>query len=483
MSVALIRGDGSLVDPLGGGSMHPARAPYNRSPMNPDRMHAEALSPGLRVTGQVAVPGSKSIAQRALLLGALAPGKALLQGDFSGADVDNLLRTLSSLGLQPAAREPATLSWGHSRPVAAGGPVQVGESGTSARLWTAQIALGVLGSGSRSIQAGGTLLRRRSPALLKCLREAGAVLTPESPGQGDFPLTINPAPNGDRALRLDAPSSSQEVSALLLALAARRGGPSPSAVLVSGAIPSRPYVDLTCAVLAAFGVRVSETPWNSAIRFDLAGKLEAPSEPYRVEADASAAAVALAAGCLSGGEVSVPGLGPESIQGDRAIVDHLRQFGCRCDWTADGPRASGRPQQGARLDLGGEPDLAPVLAAVAAAASHWGKGPSQLRGLGTLPGKESDRIAVLERGLRQLGFEVESSATAMSISGTGHQLADPSHSLDPHGDHRMAFAFALLGLVLPGVRVREAQCVSKSWPAFWSTLRGQAPTDPGSRQA
>jgi 3-phosphoshikimate 1-carboxyvinyltransferase len=120
------------------------------------------------------------------------------------------------------------------------------------------------------------------------------------------------------------------------------------------------------------------------------------------------------------------------------------------------------------LDLAGEPDLAPVLAAVAAGAARRHGASSVLSGLGTLPGKESDRLGGLAAALARLGFAVEAGSDALAIA-PGSRPAGP-HLLDPRGDHRMAFAFALLGLVVPGVLVRDPGCVAKSWTGFWRDL-------------
>jgi 3-phosphoshikimate 1-carboxyvinyltransferase len=151
------------------------------------------------------------------------------------------------------------------------------------------------------------------------------------------------------------------------------------------------------------------------------------------------------------------------------IVEHLRAFGCDAEFTEQGLRARGRPTRGAALDLSGEPDLAPPLAALAAAALLANpSAASELRGLDTLPGKESSRIAVLAEGLTRLGFEVETSPTSLRLV-RAPRSAQPAR-LEAHGDHRMAFAFALLGLVVDGVEVAGASSVAKSWPGFWGDL-------------
>jgi len=232
---------------------------------------------------------------------------------------------------------------------------------------------------------------------------------------------------------------------------------------VQGALPSRPYVELTIALLRRFGVEVSST-------FELRGGLRPPEDPLAVEPDASSAAVVLAAGCLSGGSVEVRALGSGSIQGDVRVIEHLGRFGCVAEALPDRLRAQGRPQREVILDLSGEPDLAPVLAAVAAAYAWAGGAPSLLSGLGTLQHKESPRLEVLAQGFETAGIACESGPDFLRI---GPRRAGDVREvvLDPHGDHRMAFAFALLGLVRPGVCVRDARCVDKSWPNFWSELQ------------
>lgn len=434
--------------------------------MSPDQEEPRALDYQTPLRGPLEVPGSKSIAQRALLLGALATGQTRLAGDFSSADVQHLLEALGGLGVGPRRLQSDILVLEGGQEGLAGAPVGAGESGTSGRIWAALIGLGALGQGAREVQAEGSLLGRRSAALLGTLEEAGAVISRADPERGDFPLTLQPVPVGALgSLELVGPSSSQEVSGLLMGLAARADRCS---LRVRGEIPSQPYVELTIGVLGHFGVQVSWARNGDQSVFGLQGELRAPQGVLAMEPDASAAAVALAAGCLSGGDVSVRGLSLQSLQGDVAIVRHLQAFGCEAGFDSVGVWARGMPSRGAEIDLSGEPDLAPVLAAVAAAAAMAGGGPSRLTGLGTLPGKESDRLAVLQAGLVELGFEANSTADELRIErGQPHGEA---RILDPAGDHRMAFALALMGLFVAGVRVARPRCVLKSWPGFWEDL-------------
>lgn len=425
--------------------------------------------PGGRVSGEMAVPGSKSLAQRYLLAAFLAQGQTRLRGLPASEDVEALVGAL---------RDLSGVDWGQEG-VCEGGSwpargsqqqritVSVGESGTSARLLTACVALGGQSRGPVRIVPEGTLAGRTSPALMEALTEAGAHLRPDPvAGAGDYPgwpMDIQPVDCPSR-LHLRNPSSSQEVSALLLALAARGGG----VVSVEGVIPSEPYLRMTCSVLSEFGVEVDQA--NS--RFRATGILRAPASEIVVEPDASAAAVLLAAGCMSGGSVRIAGLTCDSVQGDLRIIEHLRAFGCKAAVEDGGVTAGGKPSRGAELDLADEPDLAPVLAVVGALACfHSGEG-SLLTGLGTLEGKESPRLSGLAKALRHLGWQVRTGPDWLSVDAAptrAPQAAAPV-LLDPAEDHRMAFAFALMGLGFTGVRIADCSCVRKSYPDFWEDL-------------
>ena len=419
-------------------------------------MSALGLRPETRLPGEIVVPGSKSIAQRALLAASLASGPSRLRGlpppENSGEDIGATLCLLDRLGIATVrgAGELIVEGRGPGLP-APSGPLELGESGTLARCATAILALCGKPGAEFRLEAAGSLRARGHPALLEALGDR--VLA------GPWPTCLRSAPPTDECI-LREPRSSQEVSGLLLALAAHAGE---HTLRVEGPIPSRPYVELTRSVLARFGARVELDGARFAVRGPLTGCT------LDLEPDASLAAVALVAGCLADSRagVRVPGLPRDSAQGDVRILEHLRAFGCEAAWSDSGATAVGRPLRGVELDLAGEPDLAPVLAVVAAAAATLGHA-SRLTGLGTLPGKESSRIEVLVEGLSACGWRVRGDGESLSFEPGGPH--DTPVLLDPHGDHRMAFAFALAGLLRPGVRVSDTGCTAKSWPSFWQDL-------------
>ena len=447
------------------------------------------FSPHSRLTGELRTPGSKSAAQRVLLAALLAEGETRIQGLPDGADVTAALALIQTAGArverlfdaQAAQAAGGAVSVRGCPPFGTGAPggpepsgdVHLGESGTLARIATACLALCARPGGRVVLLPRGTLVTRSSLPLFKSLAAAGVVYHRQNlPGTWPVELTSVTPPS---TLELWHPASSQEVTALLIAAAA---WPDSIELVVRGPIPSLPYVGITRQLLEEFGVAVEETIGTAAgpqaLRtFSVPGPLVAPPGPLLLEPDASSAAVALAAACLSGGELHVPGLTPHSPQGDVRIVEHLAAFGCRASAGPDGLRAGGRPTRGAQIDLSSEPDLAPPLAAVAADAALTLRSPSLFTGLETLPGKESDRIAVLARGLGALGLRIETGPDRIAIA-PGDSVpysADRSALvLDPQGDHRMAFAFALLGLFRSGVFVHSPMCVAKSWRTFWEDL-------------
>jgi len=429
------------------------------------------LTPGLCVGGVLRPPGSKSLAIRTLLSAALAEGETRLAPLPLGDDVAACRALVEALGvevqeergggLRVLGRSPAVGNF--LRPA---GEVSCGESGTLARLATAVLAFcGEPGKPAR-VGASGTLLRRRSDPLLEVLSGAGVGLE-QSSDEGTWPLELVSAVPPPTLL-LQGPVSSQELSGLLFASAAHASGPAGRSVLVMGGLPSEPYARMTAGVLGVFGARVA----HEGSEWRVWGPLKAPEGVIPIETDASGAAVALAAACLSGGSVRVPGFEQRSLQGDLRCVEHLAAFGCLVERVGDELRAEGFPTRAARIDLQGEPDLAPVLAAVAGAfALRGGDGQTHLTGLETLNGKESRRVEVLASGLRALGLRVEDTQEELRIAaGSGSSTDETSLVLDPQADHRMAFAFGLLGLVRPNLGVSGAGCVAKSWPGFWEAL-------------
>jgi 3-phosphoshikimate 1-carboxyvinyltransferase len=421
------------------------------------------LRPGPPLAGVLRAPGSKSLAQRALLCALVARGRSRLEGLPAGEDVGAACALVGALA-EVARSGPGALEVeGRAAGELAGAALDAGESGTLARLGLGLLALAGRAGERFEIAARGSLQGRDASALRAALARAGVVF-----GGDGWPWRFRAAAP-PRELVLERPASSQEASALLLALAAHEGE---RALELRGALPSEPYVAMTCAVLARFGAEVTRLDRPDGTRWAVRGPLRAPARALAIEPDASSAAVALCAAALSGGALLASGLEPDSPQGDVGIAAHLRAFGCRTQWSSEGLAVCGPPTRPAQLDLGSTPDLAPPLAVVAAAAAgaRHGEAASELRGLGTLDSKESPRLELLVEGLRAAGWRAERTRDTLRVGGRLDADACAPLELDARGDHRMAFAFALLGLVRPNLRVRGAEAVAKSWPGFWEDL-------------
>ncbi len=429
---------------------------------------------------RINVPHSKSMLQRALLASAWAGGGTRLKfasdpgpPGSQGADVADLILSMGALGLCIEPSHEGTV-WDLSAPgFASLGSVTLalGESGTAARLCTAAIAFAGCPGSIRTLGVSGTLVMRSSPALMAALCAAGCQV--QNSGPGSWPLTLSSVAMPPE-LELVDPVSSQEVSALLFALAFGGGGQ----LTVRGEIPSQPYVDMTLSVLNAFGAGVERID-GVETRF-LLQRLDSESSPGSdperrqvwVESDASSAAVAWSAGLLARVPLSVSGIDRAGVQGDIRVLDMLESAGASViregahTWCVGGALS-----KGLHLSLTDAPDLAPPLAALAAALAlgHFGDPvPSRLAGLGTLDGKESARLEVLCNGLQSIGIPARRGEDWLEIP-VG-SVGSESIVLDAHNDHRMAFAFGLLTLVAPNIQVQGRRCVSKSWPGFWQML-------------
>ena len=440
---------------------------YNRAPMATHSSEGTAgFRPGGVVRGVFRPGGSKSLAQRALLAAAAARGETRLGGLTRDDDSAAALALVADLGARTEPRGELHVVEGRPpgpRALRAEHPLAVGESGTLARLATALVALSSAPGECWTLRARGSLLFRKSSALFDALERSGVELLLQNL-PGTWPVELRSVVPPER-LTLQRPQSSQEVSALLIALAAH---PEERVLEVQGTIPSQPYLRMTERLLQRFQAQVERETAGDVTVLRVRGPLVAPGATFALEPDASSAAVALAAACLSGGEVRVPGLGHDSLQGDVRIVEHLAAFGCDTRREAEAVSARGFPERGAELDLVGEPDLAPVLAVMAAAAARRVGATSHLRGLATLPGKESDRLGGLGELLGAAGFRVEVGPDHLSI-GPGER-PDTVEPFDPRGDHRMAFACGLLGLFEPGIVCRSPAAVAKSWAGFWEDL-------------
>jgi 3-phosphoshikimate 1-carboxyvinyltransferase len=249
--------------------------------------------------------------------------------------------------------------------------------------------------------------------------------------------------------------SSQYLSALLMVAPCAAGEVT---IRVAGELVSRPYVDMTMAVMRAFGGEIREV---EAGVFRTTGAGYRPTD-YDIEPDASAASYFMAAAAVTGGDVTIAGLSGDALQGDVHFADVLEQMGCRVTWLRDAVRVEGRPLRGVDVDMNAISDTAQTLAAVA----PFAEGPTRIRNVAHMRHKETDRVAALVTELTRLGIAAEEHDDGLTIH------PGPMHPavIRTYDDHRMAMSFAILGLRHPGVQIADPGCTSKTYPEFFSDL-------------
>ena len=402
------------------------------------------------VSGSVRVPPSKSLTQRALVAAALAGEGSVVRRPLDAEDPRLLAAALQGAGFR--------LDWdadtvtARGRESVSGGLFHLGNNGTGVRFLLAQLAAL---PGEWTVDGSDRLRRRPISPLVEALRQLGARVEPRGGGATVLPLVVSGRALAGGEVALEASASSQFVSALLLLGTVLPAG---IAVRLESPPPSRPYLDLTAEVLAAFGVPLVEE--GGGTLFAVGGGLAAAE--FTVEGDWSAAAFPLAAAAVAGGRVEVLGVRPDSRQGDAAVLEILRSAGCAVDVTGQGVVVAGPATRRLEVDLRDTPDLFPALAVVAACAG------GRLSGLHGLAAKESDRLVVMAGHLRAMGWEVETGDGWFAAPGGAASAKGTASPLDPAADHRIAMALAVAGCAAAGVRVLDPGCVAKSWPGFWA---------------
>lgn len=408
----------------------------------------------LSAAGTVRLPGSKSISNRVLLLAALADGETEVRDLLASDDTQRMLDALQMLGV--GVTHQGGENWlikgcGGNFPVKQA-ELFLGNAGTAFRPLTAALAL----AGGDYILKGVSRMHERPIGdLVDGLRQLGADVTYLG-NDGFPPLHVRPSrirPGGVVSVRGDV--SSQFLTGLLMALPLT--GQS-ATVEVVGELISKPYIEITLAIMARFGVHVQRDGWQ---RFTVpaGSRYVSPGTVY-VEGDASSASYFLALGAIGGGPVRVEGVGRDSIQGDVKFAEALAKMGAVIEMGPNWMEARA-PEGGLHavdLDCNHIPDAAMTLATTALFAS----GTSTLRNIASWRVKETDRIAAMATELRKLGASVEEGSDFIRIV---PQRIRPA-AIDTYDDHRMAMCFSLAAFATP-LRINEPECVAKTFPEYF----------------
>lgn len=401
----------------------------------------------------ISIPGSKSFTHRALIVAALADGESVLLNALRSEDTERTSRALEEFGVPVLVGGDSIRVQGTGGNLkGAGAKIQVGDSGTSMRFLT---ALAALRKGRTQLDGSERMRHRPIAEMLDALNALG-VNAYSLEGNGFPPAVVESRGLMGGIARIRGDESSQFLSGILLVGPYAHGD---VRIEVVNRLASRPYVDMTLEVMAAFGVEVQRAGDSSF--FIRTGQRYRPRE-YRVEADASNASYFLAAGAITRGRVRMENLRPESSQGDIGFLRILEEMGCEVKKGENFVEVRGKRLHGIEIDMNAMPDLVPTLAVTAA----FSQGFTVMKNIGHLRLKESDRITAVAGELAQMGVQAEEGEDWLKVKGGGARGAE----IETHNDHRLAMSFAVAGLAVPGIRIKGEGCVAKSFPGFWETL-------------
>jgi 3-phosphoshikimate 1-carboxyvinyltransferase len=415
-----------------------------------------SIEPAGPVSFDAAVPGSKSLTNRALICGALAKGATRLTNASLSDDSRVLAEALNRAGIPVEARGDVLAVEGRGGEIpAASGNFSMGNAGTALRFFTSLLCLGR----GRFVVDGDARMRERPVGgLVDALRQLGAEIR-YGGREGCPPLTLDARGlTGGRA-RVAGDTSSQFISSLLLSAPGAAAGVE---IEVEGEVASKPYIEITLDVMRDLGVAVEREGYR---RFRVPRSRYAARE-YAIESDGASANYFLAMAAATGGSARISGLSAGSHQGELGFVGVLHQMGCRVAWVEDAIEVAGGALRGVDVDMNDMPDSVQTLAC----AALFAQGPTRVRNVGNLRVKETDRIAALAKELAKLGARVEEAPD-------GFTMTPPARvggaEIETYKDHRMAMSFAVAAAAAPGIVIRDPEVVSKSFPGFFELLEFQ----------
>jgi 3-phosphoshikimate 1-carboxyvinyltransferase len=417
-------------------------------------LDSKQIRPCGPVRAAIRPPGSKSITNRALICAALSEGESTLRGALTSEDTEVMVDSLRRLGLT-VMQDPAAntikifgkgLNWAKQD-----ADLFIGNSGTSVRFLTAMLSAG---HGGYRLDGVPRMRQRPIGDLLSALKKLG--VQAHSENHDDCPpvhIQAKGLTGGTTTIRGDI--SSQFLSALMMAAPYAT---SAITLEIEGELVSKPYVEMTLAVMQAFGVNASRDGWK---RISIP-PAQYQAREYSIEPDASAASYFWAAAAVTGGEVTVEGLTSNALQGDVRFTQVLAQMGCAVSESASSITVRGGELVGVDIDMNEISDTVQTLAIVALFA----KGATRIRNVAHIRHKETDRVGDLARELRKLGAEVREREDGLEI--IPGQLRPAS--IATYNDHRMAMSFAIAGLRIPGVVIENPGCTAKTYPNFFEDL-------------
>ncbi|MHC1745137.1 MAG: 3-phosphoshikimate 1-carboxyvinyltransferase [Syntrophobacteraceae bacterium] len=411
------------------------------------------IQPVSTVAGKVRIPGSKSITHRALLMAALAGGESTILNPLIAEDTLLTAGALEQLGVEIIrSGDQLTVKPPARRWRSPAQPIMLGNSGTSMRLLP---PLAATGEGTFVFDGTERLRERPIGPVVDALGQLGTECVYRgSPGFPPVEIRGRGLKGGE--VLVDARQSSQFLSALLIAapLAGQE-----MRIRWLEPVASYPYVALTLAMMEQMSIRMDRPESSQVV---IRAPQVYPPMHYEVEGDCSSASYFWAAAAIMGGTVTTFPVHADSHQGDRLLLDVLESMGCSIRWEGNGVQVTGPAAlRSITLDMNRIPDMVPTLAVVAAFA----EGTTRITNVAHLRIKESDRLRAVAEELSKFGVPVEELEDGLVIE--GGRVGAPSGPIDAHDDHRIAMAFALMGLRVFGVVIDGSESVGKSFPSFW----------------
>ncbi|GAA0344621.1 3-phosphoshikimate 1-carboxyvinyltransferase [Bowmanella denitrificans] len=421
-------------------------------------MEQLVLEPISRIDGEVNLPGSKSLSNRALLLAAMAQGRTELTNLLDSEDIRHMLSALTQLGVSyqlSADKTRCTVDGlGQAFKVAARQTLFLGNAGTAMRPLCAALALS---QGEFELTGEPRMEERPIGALVDALRQAGADIQ-YLKNQGFPPLLIKGQRLSGGTIQVDGSVSSQFLTAVLMAAPLFDGD---TQIEIVGELVSKPYIDITLDTMAKFGVMVENHQYQKFVV--TAGQHYRSPGSFLVEGDASSASYFLAAAAIKGGTVRVTGIGRNSIQGDKDFALVLQAMGAKVNWGADFVEVEGRPLNAVDMDMNHIPDAAMTIATTALFA----KGTTAIRNIYNWRVKETDRLHAMATELRKVGAHVVEGDDFIEVTPPAKlQRA----AIDTYNDHRMAMCFSLVALGDTQVVINDPGCTAKTFPDYFLRL-------------
>jgi len=421
-------------------------------------MNTLTLDPISKIDGEIILPGSKSLSNRALLLAALAEGTTKIINLLESDDTRHMLNALKQLGIDYTLSEDKTecsiIGNAGAMDIGTSEAIFLGNAGTAMRPLCAALCLG---KGTVTLTGEPRMKERPIGHLVDALRQAGANIE-YLENDGYPPLTIHADGLTGGSVEIDGAISSQFLTALLMAAPLAKND---MTITILGELVSKPYIDITLHIMKQFGVEVVHDNYKT---FTIkAGQMYKAVDTFMVEGDASSASYFLAAAAIKGGTVKVTGIGRDSIQGDVEFIDVLELMGAKVVWGDTYISVTRDALRAIDMDFNHIPDAAMTIATMAL----FVKGTTVLRNIYNWRVKETDRLYAMATELRKVGAEVEEGEDYLKITAPKYLK---HAAIDTYDDHRMAMCFSLLALDKTSVTINEPECTSKTFPSYFKTL-------------